>query len=406
MDRHRTTARGLSSRSPLSRPRRGAGGRSAPEAGGKPPDPVDADRPQPAPPAPSSPAEHRLPGRRQGDVHRRLRRRRAGSGGHAGERHHGRAPQALAVAAEAGKVKFWTTSSRAGCMLYLYGRSGTTYLYIHLNNDLTTRTTTAARASPGVAYATGLKNGAKVEAGQPIGYVGDSGDANGVASHLHFELHPNGGRDVTRTRTCGGRASCSSPRQPGAVLAALRGTVVRVRGREADAEGDQVRVVAGRRRSPLRRPQGRARACRPRRCSSTRSARLARAAPASQTLKPGRAAVAWTAKALRHARRARSAMPLALATERVVARRGPAGASGRETGLALLDERGQPSFGVLAREELAEAAASRRGCAAWSPPRRQVQRLLGGSERERALRGEARRSPAPARAARLARRRR
>ena len=24
-------------------------------------------------------------------------------------------------------------------MLYLYGRSGTTYLYIHLNNDLTAR---------------------------------------------------------------------------------------------------------------------------------------------------------------------------------------------------------------------------------------------------------------------------
>ena len=42
-----------------------------------------------------------------------------------------------AIAAEAGKVKWWTTSARAGCMLYLYGKSGTTYLYIHLNNDLT-----------------------------------------------------------------------------------------------------------------------------------------------------------------------------------------------------------------------------------------------------------------------------
>ena len=41
------------------------------------------------------------------------------------------------VAAEAGKVKWWTTSARAGCMLYLYGASGTTYLYIHLNNDRT-----------------------------------------------------------------------------------------------------------------------------------------------------------------------------------------------------------------------------------------------------------------------------
>src|SRR5262249_5375764 len=45
--------------------------------------------------------------------------------------------RALAVAAESGKIKFWTHSATAGCMLYLYGRSGTTYLYIHLNNDLT-----------------------------------------------------------------------------------------------------------------------------------------------------------------------------------------------------------------------------------------------------------------------------
>ena len=44
--------------------------------------------------------------------------------------------KALALAAEAGKVKYHITSSRAGCMLYLYGDSGTTYLYIHLNNDL------------------------------------------------------------------------------------------------------------------------------------------------------------------------------------------------------------------------------------------------------------------------------
>jgi len=54
-----------------------------------------------------------------------------------GDRHGGREEVGSRLAAEAGKVKFWTTSASAGCMLYLYGASGTTYFYIHLNNDLT-----------------------------------------------------------------------------------------------------------------------------------------------------------------------------------------------------------------------------------------------------------------------------
>ena len=101
------------------------------------------------------------------------------------------------VAVEPGKVKFWTTSAGAGCMLYLYGASGTTYLYIHLNNDLTMKNDNRGKCVPGVAYARGLKNGAKVQTGQMLGYVGDSGDANGLASHLHFEVHPGGGAAVS-----------------------------------------------------------------------------------------------------------------------------------------------------------------------------------------------------------------
>src|SRR5215213_9673414 len=101
--------------------------------------------------------------------------------------------RALALAAEAGRVKFWTTSARAGCMLYLEGASGTEYLYIHLNNDLTDGNDNRGSCVAGVAYAKGLKSGDKVAAGEPIGYVGDSGDANGIHPHLHFEMHPGGG---------------------------------------------------------------------------------------------------------------------------------------------------------------------------------------------------------------------
>jgi hypothetical protein len=105
--------------------------------------------------------------------------------------------RSIAVAAEAGTVKFWTTSARAGCMLYLDGASGTEYLYVHLNNDLTRGNDNTGKCVAGVSYARGLRSGETVAAGAPIGYVGDSGDANGIASHLHFEVHPNGGPAVS-----------------------------------------------------------------------------------------------------------------------------------------------------------------------------------------------------------------
>ena len=103
--------------------------------------------------------------------------------------------KAIAVATESGKIKFHTTSARAGCMLYLYGDSGTTYLYIHLNNDVTSGNDNRGKCVPGGSYWPGLKDGATVEAGQALGFVGDSGDADGTP-HLHFEIHPSDGGPV------------------------------------------------------------------------------------------------------------------------------------------------------------------------------------------------------------------
>ncbi len=105
------------------------------------------------------------------------------------------------VAVERGRVTIYRGSSRAGCMLYLHGASGTKYLYIHLNDDLTAKDDNRARnCRRGVAYAPGLRNNQRVRAGQLIGYVGNSGDASGGAPHLHFELHVNGRRAVSPYR--------------------------------------------------------------------------------------------------------------------------------------------------------------------------------------------------------------
>ncbi len=154
--------------------------------------------------------------------------------------------RSLAVAAEAGHVKFWTTSSRAGCMLFLAGVSGTQYLYIHLNNDLTRDNDNRGKCVPGVAFAEGLKSGNRVEAGEPVGFVGDSGDADGIASHLHFEVHPNGRGAVSPYPYLRKARRLLFAARPGSLFTlALTGTVVQVAGEELSLELDRVRSWPG-----------------------------------------------------------------------------------------------------------------------------------------------------------------
>jgi hypothetical protein len=122
-----------------------------------------------------------------------------------GRRHQGNdimaARRAAVVAVEAGTVEKHTSSWAGDCMLYLRGRSGTLYVYVHLNNDLTrANDNRAADCRNGVAYARGLRNGQRVRAGELIAYVGNSGNADGSAPHLHFELHPGGGHAVSPYR--------------------------------------------------------------------------------------------------------------------------------------------------------------------------------------------------------------
>ena len=154
--------------------------------------------------------------------------------------------RALVLAAEAGTVKFHTTSSRAGCMLYLNGKSGTEYLYIHLNNDLTDTNDNQGSCVPGTAYVKGLKSGAKVAAGEVIAYVGDSGDADGIHPHLHFEVHPNGGAATSPFPYLNKARRLLFAAQTGTTFTlAVTGKVANAAGEDLQVTVDQVRQWPG-----------------------------------------------------------------------------------------------------------------------------------------------------------------
>jgi hypothetical protein len=150
--------------------------------------------------------------------------------------------RAPVVAVEDGRVEY-SDSNLGGCMLYLYGRSGTLYVYIHLNNDLTPRNDNSGGCVEDVAFA--VPDGAKVTAGQQIGWNGDSGDASGNP-HLHFEVHPNGGIDVSPFRHLKRARKPLFAARRGAVFSlGLRGNLTAAGGGTATLEVDRVRQYPG-----------------------------------------------------------------------------------------------------------------------------------------------------------------
>jgi len=73
-----------------------------------------------------------------------------------------------------------------GYAVYIRDSDGYEYSYLHINND--TPGTNDGLGGPENAYAPGLERGSAVTRGQFIGWMGDSGNAEGVGSHLHFEI--------------------------------------------------------------------------------------------------------------------------------------------------------------------------------------------------------------------------
>lgn len=78
-----------------------------------------------------------------------------------------------------GVIARHSNSRLGGLGLYLRGVDGNVYYYAHLRR-----------------IASGYGPGRRVEAGELIAYNGDTGNARGGAPHVHFEVHPGGGRAV------------------------------------------------------------------------------------------------------------------------------------------------------------------------------------------------------------------
>jgi len=102
-----------------------------------------------------------------------------------------------------------TPDGSQGNYVMLRDAEGWEYWYIHLNND-----------SPGTddganpkdwMFGPGVVRGAKVKAGQLVGFVGDSGNAEGTAPHLHFEIHKPDGTVINPYKSLRAATRLASP---------------------------------------------------------------------------------------------------------------------------------------------------------------------------------------------------
>jgi murein DD-endopeptidase MepM/ murein hydrolase activator NlpD len=71
------------------------------------------------------------------------------------------------------------TARVPGNRLYLWSDQGDYYFYGHLSS-----------------FEADARSGRRVKAGQVLGYVGSTGDAEPTPPHVHFEIHPGAGAAV------------------------------------------------------------------------------------------------------------------------------------------------------------------------------------------------------------------
>jgi murein DD-endopeptidase MepM/ murein hydrolase activator NlpD len=111
-----------------------------------------------------------------------------------GRRHQGTdimSPRGTEVVAVAdGVIEEMGKARLSGYFIRIDHGDGWTTTYMHLNND--TFGTDDGEGGTWTAFYPTLTEGQEVEAGQVIGYVGDSGNAEGTQPHTHFEVKYDG----------------------------------------------------------------------------------------------------------------------------------------------------------------------------------------------------------------------
>lgn len=117
------------------------------------------------------------------------------------------------VAAHDGVIRNTSTAlGRACCAIWgITADDGWETWYIHLNND-----SPDTDDGKGWGFAPGIEPGVRVEAGQLIGWVGDSGNAERVAPMLHFELRRPDGTAISPYASLQAATRVDLPRLAGA----------------------------------------------------------------------------------------------------------------------------------------------------------------------------------------------
>ncbi|MDK1103210.1 MAG: S-layer homology domain-containing protein [Actinomycetota bacterium] len=117
------------------------------------------------------------------------------------------------VAVDDGVVRYvnwsWTAEGidpTRCCTMAIEHTDGFESWYIHMNND-----TPGTDDGNGWGIADGIVPGVQVYAGQLIGWVGDSGNAESAGSHLHFEYHAPDGTVLNPTPYVDGAQVISAP---------------------------------------------------------------------------------------------------------------------------------------------------------------------------------------------------